>query len=232
MFRQLFDRETCTYTYLIADMSVREAVLVDPVLEQFERDRALLLELGLKLKYVVETHCHADHITSASKFRKCMGALVCVHELGAKNANVALGHGSAVDIGDTRIEVFETPGHTDDSISLYIPAYPRSQSAVLTGDTLLIRGCGRTDFQKGNAEQLYDSIVNVLFGLPDEVRVWPGHDYRGLTSSSIAEEKALNPRLANRSKKEFVAIMNGLNLPPPKNLSVAVPANKRCGEEQ
>lgn len=223
IFRQLFDRESSTYTYLVGDEGTREAALIDPVLEQVERDLALVSELGLTLKYVLDTHVHADHVTAASVLRERTGAKTGASAEGAPCADVRLTHGQAVLLGSLRIEVLSTPGHTNDSLSYRLP------DRVLTGDALLIRAAGRTDFQNGDAGTLYDSIKNVLFALPDEMFVYPGHDYLGRTVSTISEEKRHNPRIANRSRAEFITIMTSLELPPPQKMATAVPANLACG---
>lgn len=223
MIRQLFDLETSTYTYLVADPVARVAALIDPVREQLERDLQLLRELGLTLTHVFETHVHADHITAAAALRERTGARTHASAAGAPCVDVQLQHGDVVTVGTIAITVLATPGHTDDSLSFAVPG------AVFTGDALLIRGCGRTDFQNGNAAQLYESIMRVLFALPDETTVYPGHDYRGRLVSTIGEERRFNPRLAGTSRDEFVAIMDQLGLPPPRQLATAVPANRACG---
>lgn len=219
--RQLFDRESSTYTYLIASQG--SAALIDPVREQLERDLSLLAELGLRLTHVIETHVHADHITAAGLLRERTGAMTCASAAGAPCVDLQLQHGSVVRIGDIPITALATPGHTDDSMSLLIPG------AVLTGDTLLIRGCGRADFQNGDPGRLYDSITKTLFSLPNETLVYPGHDYKGRTVSTIAEEKQHNPRLAGKTRDQFIALMNRLGLPPPQKLAESVPANRACG---
>jgi sulfur dioxygenase len=223
LIRQLFDPETSTYTYLVADEGTRRAALIDPVRERLDRDLALLRELDLELSYVLETHVHADHVTSAGRLADLTGAKTVVGERGAACGDIHVEHGDVLPLGETRIEVLETPGHTDDSLSF------RVDDHVFTGDCLLVRGTGRADFQNGDPGQLYDSITEVLFALPDGTTVWPGHDYRGHTASSIAEERAHNPRVAGRSREEFIAVMNGLNLPPPRYIEQAVPANRACG---
>ncbi len=223
IFRQLFDSATSTFTYLVADRASAAAALIDPVREHLERDLALIAELGLRLELVLETHVHADHVTAAGELRARTGARTIGSVRGAPCISEHVGHGGVVTLGALRLEVLETPGHTDDGLSY------RLGDRVFTGDTLLIRGCGRTDFQNGDPATLYDSITTVLFALPDDTQLWPGHDYKGMTSSTIGEEKRHNPRVAGRTRDEFVAIMNGLNLPPPRNLDVAVPANRACG---
>lgn len=223
VFRQLFDRETSTYTYLLADEATREAALIDPVLEQVERDLKLLSELGLKLSVVLETHVHADHITGAGALRARTGAKVVASGRGAPCVDWKVGHGDGVRVGGLEVKVLETPGHTDDSLSFLC------EGRLFTGDALLIRSTGRTDFQNGDAGQLYDSITGHLFTLPEETGVYPGHDYAGHALSTIGEEKRHNPRLAGTSRDAFITFMNSRSLPPPKKLDVAVPANRACG---
>lgn len=221
--RQLFDKDSSTYSYLIADERSKQAALIDPVDSQVERDLGLVRELGVELVYVLETHVHADHVTGAGELRLRTSARSCASAAGAPCVDLKLHHGDRLSLGDLTIEVLATPGHTDDSLSFAAGGH------VFTGDALLIRGTGRTDFQNGDAAQLYDSITRVLFGLPDATVVLPGHDYKGLSSSTIGEERAHNPRLAGKSREEFVKIMGALALPPPKRLDVAVPANRACG---
>ncbi len=225
LFRQLFDPETATYTYLIADPDTREAVLVDPVLEQFDRDRQLLQELELKLQYTLETHVHADHITSASKLREALGCQSVV-PAGAEVdcADRHIKDGEVLTVGAITIQAIATPGHTDSHM-----AYLVQGTHLLTGDSLLIRGCGRSDFQSGNAGALYDSIHR-LFALPDTTLVYPGHDYRGHTVSTIGEEKRYNPRFQGRDRQQFQEFMASLKLPDPKKIAEAVPANQQCGK--
>jgi glyoxylase-like metal-dependent hydrolase (beta-lactamase superfamily II) len=225
LFRQLFDAESSTYTYLIADEQTGDAALVDPVREQAERDLHLLDELGLRLRFVLETHTHADHVTAAGLLRERTGARTVVGAGGPACADRHLADGEELVIGGIRVRLLETPGHTDESVSYLVG------DRVLTGDALTIRGAGRTDFQNGDPRRLYRSITGVLFALPDETLVYPGHDYRGMTVSTIGEEKRANPRLAGKSEEEFVTIMEGLGLPMPKKLAVAVPANRGCGVE-
>ena len=227
LFRQLFDQTSSTYTYLLADAG--EAVLIDPVREHLTRDLGLLEELGLRLVHVLETHVHADHVTAAGLLRDQTGARTGASGRGAPCIDLALAEGAVVRFGGREIHVLETPGHTDDSLTFHV-AGPRGEPDMLfTGDALLIRGCGRTDFQNGDAGQLYDALTTKLFVMPDATRVYPGHDYRGLTMSTIGEERRFNKRLANRSREEFVALMAGLGLPRPKLLDEAVPANRACG---
>lgn len=225
LFRQLFDQETCTYSYLIADSESHEAALVDPVLEQVERDLKLLRELGLTLRFCLETHVHADHITGTGRLREaanCLGIVPQGAEVGC--ADRWVNDGEVLRLGAIEILAIATPGHTDSHM-----AYLVNGTHLLTGDALLIRGCGRTDFQSGDAGQLYDSITKKLFTLPADTWVYPGHDYRGHTVSTIAEEQQLNPRLQG-DRPSFIHLMNNLNLPSPKKMMEAVPANQACGK--
>lgn len=224
-FRQLFDCDTWTYTYLIADRETKEAALIDTVKEKVQRDLQLLKELGLKLKYVMETHVHADHVTGADDIRNATGAkgvvgfgthVVC--------ADIPLQDGEEISLGHFRIKVLATPGHTDGCVSYYVAG------RVFTGDALLIRGTGRTDFQQGSADTLYDSITKKLFTLPDDTLVYPAHDYQGMTMSTIGEEKLYNSRIgAGKTKEAFLEIMHHLKLAQPKNIQMALPANLACG---
>ncbi len=227
IFRQLFDRETCTYTYLLADEETREAVLIDPVREHVERDSQLLSELGLTLKYTFDTHVHADHVTGAGLLREKHGNRSVLSENGgAPCVDLAVKHGAIIEFGRYGLEVRATPGHTDGCLSFVTTDH----QMAFTGDALLIRGCGRTDFQQGDAGVLYASIHEQVFTLPDDCVIYPGHDYKGRTSSTVREEKAHNPRLGGgRSVETFIEIMDNLGLAPPKNLAEALPANQNCG---
>ncbi|MEA5467143.1 MBL fold metallo-hydrolase [Leptothoe sp. PORK10 BA2] len=225
MFRQLFDPVTSTYTYLVADPQTAEAVLIDPVLEQVERDVTLLNQLGLTLSYCMETHVHADHITGAAELRKrtgCRGVVPKQAQIDC--ADRFISDRDRLQVGAVEIEAIATPGHTDSHM-----AYLIDGTHLLTGDSLLIRGCGRTDFQGGDAGTLFDAITQRLFTLPDSTVVYPGHDYQGRTVSTIGEEKQWNLRLAGQSRDAFIQLMNGLNLPDPKKIAEAVQANERCG---
>ncbi|HIK05196.1 MAG TPA: MBL fold metallo-hydrolase [Trichormus sp. M33_DOE_039] len=225
-FRQLFDPETSTYTYLMADETSKTAVLVDSVLEQVDRDRKLIAELGLTLAYCLETHLHADHITGAGKLRELTGCQNIVpFGANAACAERKIQDGEVLQIGSVAIAAIATLGHTDSHM-----AYLVNNIHLLTGDSLLIRGCGRTDFQGGDAGALYDCITQNLFTLPDSTLVYPGHDYRGQMVSTIGEEKKFNPRFAGRDRSEFIELMGNLNLPNPKKIMEAVPANQRCGQ--
>jgi sulfur dioxygenase len=225
LFRQLFDAQSSTYTYLIADPNTEEAILVDPVLEQVERDRQLLKELGFILRYCLETHVHADHITGTDKLRQMTGCLGIVPE-GAQVAcaDRHIHDGEMLKLGAITIKAIATPGHTDSHM-----AYLVNNDRVLTGDALFIRGCGRTDFQSGDAGTLYDSVTQQLFVLPEETLVYPAHDYRGHTVSTITEEKQWNPRFVERTRDGFIKFMGNLNLPDPQKMMEAVPANELCG---
>ena len=221
---QLFDPDSSTYTYLLFDQVSREAVIIDPVDEQIERDLAVLKEYGLRLVWAVETHAHADHITSANKLTELAGARTAAPAgCGIGTAGVQLKHGDTLNFGAETLCALHTPGHTAGSMSF------TWRDHVFTGDTLLINGCGRTDFQSGSAVDLYRSLTQVLFALPDATTVWPGHDYRGQSRSSIGHEKAQNPRVAGKSEAEFVDLMEALNLPKPRRIDEAVPANLSSG---
>lgn len=226
LFRQFFDPETSSYTYLIADLVTKEAILVDPVLEQVDRDLQVLQDLQLQLRYCLETHLHADHITGAGQLRQKTGCLVMVPQNPAvTKADRSLRGGEILKLGSIEIATIATPGHTSSHLAYWI-----NKTYLLTGDALLIRGCGRTDFQGGDAGTLYDVVTQRLFTLPEETLVYPAHDYKGLLVSTIGEEKSLNPRFANRSREQFITIMNSLNLNYPKKMNAAVPANEYCGD--
>lgn len=227
IFRQLFDPETSTYSYLLADEVSRKAVLIDSVSDQFDRDVRLLRELELELCYALETHVHADHVTASGRLRETLGAQVGVGEhAGVGNADLQLKDGDVVQFGAHTLEVMSTPGHTTGCVSYVC----REAGMAFTGDVLLIRGCGRTDFQEGNAAELFASVRDRLFALPDDTRIYPGHDYHGRMMSTVAEEKRFNLRIGlDKSRDEFVEIMNGLNLAYPKRMAVAVPANLESG---
>lgn len=221
---QLFDPASSTYTYVLFDQVSREAVIIDPVDEQIERDLATLREYGLKLVWTVETHAHADHITSAGRLAELAGAKTAAPSgCGIGTAGIQLNDADTLSFGTEQLKALSTPGHTAGSMSFVWRQH------VFTGDTLLINGCGRTDFQSGSAEALFRSITQVLFSLPDDTIVWPGHDYQGRTCSSIGQEKAANTRVAGKTQAEFVALMNALELPRPRRIDEAVPANLTSG---
>jgi sulfur dioxygenase len=227
IFRQLFDSASGTYTYLIASRHGGEALIIDPVLEKVDRYLQLVRELDLKLVKAVDTHLHADHITGLGALRDRTHCITVMGEQTlADVVSMRVAEGDRVAIEGLSLDVLYTPGHTDDSYSFLMGG------RVFTGDTLLIRGTGRTDFQNGDPRQQYDSIFNKLLKLPDETLVFPAHDYKGDTVSTIGEEKRFNPRLRVRSVDEYVDIMNNLNLPNPKMMDVAVPANIHVGLHQ
>ncbi len=224
IFKQLFDEESWTYTYILADLDSREAVFIDPVNTHVGEYLSFIKEYDLTLKYSLETHAHADHITAGGMLRQETGAKTAVATLcGAECADVQMNDGDEFTFGDELIKVLATPGHTLGSSSFLW------RDRIFTGDTLLINGCGRTDFQGGDSGDLYESITQKLFTLPDETLVYPGHDYNGLWVSSIKQEKTMNPRLAGKSREEFIDIMDNLNLPKPRLIDEAVPANRACG---
>ncbi|MFA6162315.1 MAG: rhodanese-like domain-containing protein [Methylobacter sp.] len=228
IFRQLFDQETWTYTYLIADPVSKDAVLIDPVNTHIDEYIALLEENGLQLKYSLETHVHADHITASGLLRQRLGAQTAVSQYcGAESADIQIQDGDIFKFANgEQIKVIATPGHTRGSISFLW------RDRLFTGDSLLIGGCGRTDFQGGDAGALYDCITQRLFTLPDETLVYPGHDYQQHWVSCIMQERTTNPRLAGKSREQFIEIMNNLNLPKPRLIDEAVPANRYCGLDE
>ena len=224
-FRQLFDHETWTFTYLLWDLDTREGIIIDPVREHFERDFCLVGELGLHMVYALDTHVHADHITSLGMLQEKFGLQTVVGEpSGVPCADIMLEDGDKLSFGKHALYALATPGHTDSCTSFKI------ENMVFTGDTLFIRGCGRTDFQQGDPEILYQSITQKLYTLPDETLVYPGHDYNGKSVSTIIEEKEHNLRIpATQTEVDFAKLMNSLNLPMPKRINEAVPANMGCG---
>ena len=230
LFRQLFDPQSSTYTYLLADPGSREAVLIDPVFEQARRDGALLGELGLTLRATLETHVHADHVTGAWLHRQERGSLIMLAAAsGAEGADRYLEPDDHVRFGARHLAVRATPGHTAGCLTFVLDV----RSMAFTGDCLLIRGCGRTDFQGGDAAMLYRSVHDQVFSLPDDCLLYPAHDYRGLTASSVAEERRFNPRLGGElSQSDFAGYMANLGLPHPKQIGIAVPANLKCGRPE
>ena len=229
IFRQLSEPESNTYTYLIACSETRQAVLVDPVLETVDRDLAALQELELELAFTLETHIHADHVTSAARLRSLTGCRIAYPATDMPAAaDVAVSEADPLHVGAVTLQPLFTPGHTDGHHSYLIGGVDAAR--VMTGDALLIDGCGRTDFQGGCPVTLYKSVHDKIFTLPDDTLVYPGHDYNQRRVSTVGQERARNPRLGDgKSVEEFAAIMAALNLPSPKKLDVAVPANRRCG---
>lgn len=226
IFRQLFEPDTCTYTYLLGCEFTQKAILIDTVVTEIDTYTRLLDELGLTLIYTFETHVHADHITAAGHLRDTVNSKSVVHrDAGAMCADLLVTDGVQLQVGEIEIKVLHTPGHTSGCTSYVI------EDRLFSGDSLLINGCGRTDFQQGDSATMYDSISQKLFTLPPDTLVYPGHDYNGLTVSTIAQEKALNSRLGtNKTREEFIEIMNNLNLAYPKYIDLALPANQACGQ--
>uniref|UniRef100_A0A1A9UIZ4 Persulfide dioxygenase ETHE1, mitochondrial n=1 Tax=Glossina austeni TaxID=7395 RepID=A0A1A9UIZ4_GLOAU len=224
-FRQLFDLESSTYTYLLADLNTHEAVIIDPVLEQAKRDAQLVKELGLKLKYAMNTHMHADHITGTGWLKQLLpGCISVISTASGAKADKHISEGDSVVFGRHKIDTLATPGHTNGCITYVV----HEQGCVFTGDTLLIRGCGRTDFQEGNSRTLYENVHNKIFTLGTNYRIYPAHDYKGQLESTVWEEKNYNPRLT-KSLEQFVELMDNLNLPYPKKIDQSLPANRECG---
>ncbi len=226
IFRQFFEPVTSTYTYLLGCEFSRKAILIDTVASEVDFYVQQLDELDLTLLYTLETHVHADHITGAGDLRDRIGSKSVVHrDAGAMCADLLVTDGVELQVGDIEITVLHTPGHTNGCTSYLVG------DRVFTGDCLLINGCGRTDFQQGDSGTMYDSITLKLFTLPDDTLVYPGHDYKGLTVSTIKQEKNLNLRLgSNKTREEFIKIMNDLNLPYPRFIDEALPANQSCGQ--
>ncbi|KAH8875912.1 Persulfide dioxygenase ETHE1 isoform 3 [Schistosoma japonicum] len=224
IFRQLFEKVSSTYTYLLADARTKDAIIIDPVLETVERDRKLISQLNLKLGPIINTHLHADHVTGSGLLKQIPGSFSMLsYYVGAKVDKI-IKHGDFIRFGNFELECRSTPGHTVGCMTLVL----HSAGIAFTGDALLIRGCGRTDFQGGSAEMLYDSVYSQIFSLPDNYSLFPAHDYVGNTMTTVGEEKTYNPRLT-KSKTEFVKLMNELNLPPPKQIERAIPLNMKCG---
>lgn len=230
LFRQFFDPVSSTYTYLLASAPGREAVIIDPVKEQMAEYLTAIAQLDLQLVKAIDTHIHADHVTALGDLREQTG---CASLMGQyTRAECVSAHVSEDEIIDTdgiKLKALYTPGHTDESFSFVL--HPSSPRAVFSGDVLLIRGSGRTDFQNGDPEKSWDSITGKLFALPDETTLYPAHDYKGWTASSIGEERRFNPRIAGKTRQQYIDIMNNLNLPDPKLMDVAIPANLACGRE-
>ncbi len=227
MFKQLYDEISSTLTYVLIDDESRQAVIIDPVDHHLDDYIALSKQLNIQLKYALETHLHADHITASGQLRKVLGVQTAVSEqCGADSADWQLNDGDEITFGQEGIKVIATPGHTAGSLSYLW------QDKLFTGDALLINGCGRTDFQGGDAGVLFDSITRRIFTLPSETLIYPGHDYQGRRVSNVAQEKLINSRLAKQSREDFIATMAALNLPNPKMIDVAVPANRKCGVDE
>jgi glyoxylase-like metal-dependent hydrolase (beta-lactamase superfamily II) len=227
IFRQLFHSESSTYTYLLGDEVTRESLLIDPVLEKTQETLELIYQLGLTLVLAIDTHTHADHITGLGMLREQTG---CKTMMGRQSLADCLSatfiHGDEINIGDINLKVIYSPGHTDDSYSFYAPKH----DMLFSGDTLLIRGTGRTDFQNGDAHAQYHSLYERLLTLPEDTTLYPGHDYKGWTSSTLKEEKQHNPRLQLADKRSYVDFMLNLQLPSPELMDIAVPANQSCGK--
>ncbi len=229
LFRQLFDRQSSTYTYLIASARGREALIIDPVRELTDSYLGLIDQLDLKLVRAIDTHTHADHITALGDLRSATDCITMMGEFTqAECVSDHVSEGEVIDVDGIRLRALYTPGHTNESFSFYLD-HP-ALAAVFTGDVLLIRGSGRTDFQGGDAHRSWESITQKIFSLPDETLVYPAHDYKGWLVSSVFEEKHFNPRLAGKTEAEYVDIMNSLDLPDPKMMDIAVPANLACGQ--
>lgn len=231
LFRQMFDQTSSTYTYLIASDRGREAVIIDPVKELTGTYLGLIEQLDLKLVRAIDTHTHADHVTALGDLRDATDCVTVMGEFTrADCVSEHISEGDHINLDGIRLTAIYTPGHTNESFSFHWKQ--ADQEAVFTGDVLLIRGSGRTDFQGGDPRKSYDSIVNKLFRLPDNTIVYPAHDYKGMMCSSIFEEKHYNPRLAGKSEAEYADIMNNLDLPDPKMMDIAVPANLACGQRK
>jgi sulfur dioxygenase len=230
IFRQLVDLQSSTYTYLLADGAGGEAVLIDPVFEQMQRDAALLDELGLTLRWTLETHVHADHVTAAWLLKQRFGSAIALSaDSGAEGFDRALRQGDQVAFGRRSLAVRATPGHTAGCLSYVLD----NESMAFTGDCLLVRGCGRTDFQGGDAHALYRAVHGQIFTLPESCLLYPAHDYRGITVTTVGEERRFNPRLGGSlSEDDFAGYMRHLGLPHPKQMDIAVPANLRCGRPE
>ncbi len=227
IFRQLIEPQSSTYTYLLADEKTKEGIIIDTVLETADRDFTLIQELGIKLQWILDTHVHADHITGAAVLREKTGAKTGLGKAtGLACADRLFDDGETFQVSSLNIKVLSTPGHTNGCHCFLV-----NRKMIFTGDTLLIRGCGRTDFQEGSAEKLFDSVRAKIFTLPDETVIYPAHDYQNRTHTTVGEEKELNPRLKlSHNKADFVKIMSELKLDRPKQIDRAVPANLNCGK--
>jgi glyoxylase-like metal-dependent hydrolase (beta-lactamase superfamily II)/rhodanese-related sulfurtransferase len=230
IFRQLFDPTSSTYSYLLGDSGSGEAILIDPVFEQVRRDSALVTELGLRLRWTLETHVHADHVTGAWLLGRRMGSRIALARTsGAEGADRYLAPGDMIAFGERHVGVRATPGHTSGCLTYVLD----DESMAFTGDCVLIRGCGRTDFQQGDPHALYRSVHGQILTLPDACLLYPAHDYRGLTVTSVGEERRFSPRLGGEiGERDFAGYMTNLRLPHPKQIDVAVPANLRCGRPE
>jgi len=230
IFHQLFESDSSTFTYLVADPETGEALLIDPVLETVERDLQLLKDLNLTLKATLETHVHADHLTGAHRLKSQTQCKIAYPAMIKSSCiDIGIKEGEPFRLGHIELNPLFTPGHTDHHHAYLIDT--PVQKFLFTGDSLLIESCGRTDFQSGDAETLYNSVHNKIFSLPDETLIYPGHDYESRFITTVAQEKARNPRLGGgRRKQEFIEIMNNLNLPYPRKIDFAVPGNENCGQ--
>lgn len=229
LLRQFFDANSSTYTYLIASGKGREALIIDPVKEQVPQYLVAIEQLELRLVRAIDTHTHADHVTGLGDLRDATGCATMMGEFTkAECVSQSVREGELIEVDGIKLRALYTPGHTDESFSFVLN--PQAPYAVFTGDVLLIRGTGRTDFQNGDPEKSWDSIVNKLFRLPDETLVYPAHDYKGWTVSTIGEEKRFNPRIAGKTRAQYVEIMRNLHLPDPRLMDVAIPANLACGK--
>jgi sulfur dioxygenase len=230
IFRQLIDPQSSTYTYLLGDGKSGEAVLIDPVFQQARRDAALLNELGLRLTYTLETHVHADHVTGAWLLKQRFGTQIAVAKAsGAVGADRYLVHGDQIALGARQLKVRATPGHTNGCLTYVLD----DERMAFTGDCLLIRGSGRTDFQHGDPHVMYRSVHTEIFRLPEDCLLYPAHDYSGLTVTSVGEERRFNPRLGGQiGEDDFAGYMNNMHLPHPRQIDIAVPANLRCGQQE
>mgnify|MGYP001300856492 CR=1 FL=1 len=224
-FRQIFDTKTCTFTYLVFDAETREGIIIDPIRENFSKNLKYIEELEIDLKYIVDTHVHADHVTSSCFFKEATGAKIVFGKITeVKCADILIKDGEELEFGSFSIRAISTPGHTEGCTCFY------TEGRLFTGDTLLIRSCGRTDFQNGDPVKLYESVKKKLYLFPEDTLIYPGHDYSGRTVSTIIEEKKFNLRISiNRTLKDFILIMNTLDLPKPRMIDEAVKLNHKCG---